>query len=60
MRKSLVNERKNGGIGIVTFPIAEAGLVPVENGKKFVAENLTWYRIAERIEDVYEDCIRDL
>jgi glycosyltransferase involved in cell wall biosynthesis len=27
----LINERKDGCIGIVTFPISEAGLVPVEN-----------------------------
>lgn len=31
MKKSLINERKDGCIGIVTFPISEAGLVPVEN-----------------------------
>ena len=31
MRKSLINERKDGCIGIVTFPVSEAGFVPVEN-----------------------------
>jgi glycosyltransferase involved in cell wall biosynthesis len=31
MRKSLTNERKDKCIGVVTFPVTEAGLVPVEN-----------------------------
>lgn len=31
MRKSSSNKPKDGCIGIVTFPITEAGLVPVEN-----------------------------
>ena len=60
MKKSLINERRKECICIVTFPIAKTELVPVENGKKFVAENSTWDRVVEGIEGVYEDCIRDL
>ena len=60
MRKSLINERKDGCIGIVTSPIAEAELVSVENGKKFVAENLTWDKIVKRFEADYRICVMTL
>ena len=30
----------------------------IENGKKFVADNLTWEKIVSKLEFVYEDCIR--
>ena len=30
----------------------------IENGKKYIADNLTWETIAVKVEFVYEDCIR--
>jgi len=29
----------------------------IENGKKFIANNLTWEKISKKVELVYEDCI---
>ena len=60
MRKSLTNERERGCIGIVNPLVSESGFAPMKSGKKFVAESSTWNRIAEGIEDVYEDCVCDL
>jgi len=31
----------------------------IENGKKFIADNLTWEKIAKKVELVYEDCIHN-
>jgi glycosyltransferase involved in cell wall biosynthesis len=29
----------------------------IENGKKFIADNLTWGKITKKVEFVYEDCV---
>lgn len=32
----------------------------VEKGKKFIMENLTWDKVVTKVEDVYENCIRNV
>jgi hypothetical protein len=29
----------------------------VERGKKYIMDNLTWNKVVERVEEVYEECI---
>jgi len=38
----------------------EDALKKVEKGKKFIQENLRWEFVIKRVENIYEDCIRNL
>jgi len=37
----------------------EEGRKMIENAKKYIINNLTWEKIATKIEESYENCIRD-